>query len=191
MYAVISSTRITGNQATLSGGAFWLPSSSLEIVDSEVSANTAPTAAAFDQSFGAGLVTLTNTTIAGNTSATGGTTWNGGTMTIRNSILWGNQPTDFAPAVTPGGLNVLTIQSSNVSGEYPSLIAFDPEFVAAPADLRLSAGSPCIDTGDDTNASQTDILDHPRVDVPSIPTCTPDASPCGSLVDMGAYEFGY
>ncbi|MDD5306844.1 MAG: right-handed parallel beta-helix repeat-containing protein [Deltaproteobacteria bacterium] len=49
-------------------------------------------------------------------------------------------------------------------------------------DLRLSAGSPCIDAADDAVAPVTDILGHSRVDVAG-------KGADGVLADMGAYEY--
>ncbi|MDO5114102.1 MAG: carboxypeptidase regulatory-like domain-containing protein, partial [Planctomycetia bacterium] len=55
-------------------------------------------------------------------------------------------------------------------------------------DYRLQAGSPCIDAGDGTVATETDITGAPRYSDPyTTPTGKPDAD--GEYVDIGAYEF--
>ncbi|MBK7878377.1 MAG: hypothetical protein IPJ77_22205 [Planctomycetes bacterium] len=125
--------------------------------------NTAPNAA------GAANATLVNCTVTQNTATVAG----GGvgsldlpsaTMTVRNSIVWGNS----APETT-SPIGTLSITWSDVAGGAPGTgnIALDPSFQsAANRDFHLLGTSPCIDSG---NPAELD--------------------PNGSRVDMGAYPF--
>jgi len=116
-------------------------------------------------------------------------------VTVTNCILWRDTP-DEIPS-----LGELIINFSDVQGGLPAgavdggdNIYVDPMFVRPPdpgpdgmwdgvdddyGDLRLRAGSPCIDAGDPLFVAQpgeTDLDGHARV------LC--------EHVDMGAYEFG-
>jgi hypothetical protein len=106
-----------------------------------------------------------------------------------NCILWGNtlngDPDQFSDltgledfALAPPS----TVICCDVQGGWATgvnIIDDDPDFVAAPDDLSLSAGSPCIDAG------YTDIVTELglTVDLAGNPRVVNDA------VDLGAYEF--
>ncbi|MCB0053497.1 MAG: cadherin-like beta sandwich domain-containing protein, partial [Caldilinea sp.] len=116
-----------------------------------------------------------------------------------NGVLWGNSAGGFAPGnqiANYGGTTVLSntlIQSDTndiwVGGGSvtfgPGIITSDPIFVApiaatdAPTttgNYRLQAGSPAIDSGDNSAvAVSTDLDGNARIQ--------------GGVVDMGAYEF--
>ena len=101
--------------------------------------------------------------------------------TVTNCIIWGNFCGDNPNDVLDTYGDYALITFSNVGGGWPGdgNIDADPQFVNAPADVSLRAGSPCIDAG--TYASLPslggvidDILGVPR--------------PQGSAYDMGAYE---
>ena len=110
---------------------------------------------------------------------------------MTNGILWGDSPDEIvndesaAPTVSfsdvEGGLGEGTI---DVGGN----INADPRFVDA--DLRLSAGSPCIDSADSASyvfGSLVDLDGAARaVDDPSTPNTGVGAI---NFLDMGAYEF--
>ncbi len=122
--------------------------------------------------------TLTNCTFSGNSAGeAGGGMHNGGknssSPTLTNCILWGNTP-DEVKGGTP------TITYSDVQGGTgqpwfgAGCIDTNPLFVDA-GDLRLSPGSPCIDTGDNSVVQVgTDLDGNPRI--------------FNNIVDMGAYE---
>jgi hypothetical protein len=108
---------------------------------------------------------LLNCTLVEN--SLGGTT-NGSAASnssLRNCIVWGNQPAGaslFQCGTTWSDVDVATPGTGN--------LASDPRFVSAgTGDLRLLAGSPCIDSGD--------------------PGSAPD--PDGSRADMGAFPFHF
>ena len=57
-------------------------------------------------------------------------------------------------------------------------------------DLTLQAGSPCIDSGNDTSAPSTDMNGNARYDDPSTANCAVTGDPeCAWYSDMGAYEY--
>jgi hypothetical protein len=117
--------------------------------------------------------------------------------TVTNCVLWGDSQGEI---VNASG-SAPTLRFSDVQGGLPvgtddggGNIDLDPMFMRSPdpgpdgtwdgvdddyGDLRLQAGSPCIDAGDPGFVAQpgeTDLEGHARV-------------LCGR-VDMGAYEFG-
>jgi hypothetical protein len=114
---------------------------------------------------------------------------------VANCILWGN--------TAPTGAQISNILTSSptvaycdVEGSYPGTgnIDDDPVFVDAAGwdgivgteddNLRLSAGSPCIDAGDNAAVPievATDLDGHPRI-------LDGDCNDT-KIVDMGAYEY--
>jgi len=141
---------------------------------------------------------VTNCTFSGNKATfCGGGMYNSGeSLTVTNCVFWRDSPNEIV-----NGSSTLTIRFSGVQDGLPvgavdggGNIALDPMFVRPPdpgpdgtwdgvdddyGDLRLQAGSPCINAGDPGFVAQpgeTDLDGHARV-------------LCGQ-VDMGAYEFG-
>ena len=115
-----------------------------------------------------------------------------GPRTITNCIMWDNATADLCgipwwtgPVPDPVPTPVqLTYSDVGVIGTYVEVldgtgtISADPLFVnAAGGDFRLSAASPCIDTGDKDapDLPETDIEGNPRI--------------VNAQVDMGAYEY--
>jgi len=132
-----------------------------------------------------GSITLTNCTVADNTSNYGacGCNVNAGSATITNCIFWGNSGTD----ITAGQ----TVTYSNVEGGYTGTgnINSNPSFVGSGDDYYdIQSGSPCIDAGNGNVAPSTDILGRSRVDdtgVSDTGTGTP------TYTDIGAYEYPF
>jgi hypothetical protein len=189
---VLRSNRFVGNDAGLFGGAVGLLQGPLDVSDSEFSENTASYGAAVHRSFTEGAITLTNATMTLNRSMTGAAVDSHGSVVIRNSILWANTPSDVVlgtGSVTPAPTDVLVLSASNLSGTYPALVAQDPRFVDPASDFRLRADSPGIDRADDAVASSADLSGNSRYDVPGVPICQPQSTVCGSIADMGAYEW--
>ena len=96
----------------------------------------------------------------------------GGTVTIRNSILWGNGD-DVIGTVALEYSDVEDGDNVGVDG----CISADPQFIdAAGSDFRVKGFSPCANAG--TNqawmVAATDLAGSPRLS--------------GSAVEMGAYE---
>ena len=97
-------------------------------------------------------------------------------LRVTNCILWGNMPKENQIYnEDPDDIPIVTY--SCVEGGYLGMgnIDSDPLFVAAPDNLQLSEGSPCIDEGTADGAPEMDILGRSR--------------PQGSGYDMGAYEY--
>jgi len=65
-------------------------------------------------------------------------------VVVQSSDVWGN-----------------TVQYENVVAGV-GCIAEDPAYVAAPIDLRLTEGSPCVDVGNSSLAPLTDFVGAPR-----------------------------
>ncbi len=163
--------------------------------------------------------TVTNCTFSGNWAGSKGGIYNSDSWpTVTNCIFWGNSGTE----VYPSSINVTYC---NVEGGYSGTgnINADPLFVRNPdpgtdgelgtgdddyGDLRLSAGSPCIDSGDnnsvpadtadlDNDANTTertpfDLDGKVRFfdDLATADTGVADLPDYPQVVDMGAYEYG-
>ena len=136
---------------------------------------------------GAVATTLTNCTFSGNMAGEEGEAIHnrGSDLSLISCILWGNTPAEISEFVA--GSTIVTYPL--VAGGWPGdgNTSTDPMFVDADGpddvfgtdddDLRLLSGSPGINTGDPTLATEpgaTDLDGNPRVR--------------GCRVDMGAYE---
>jgi parallel beta-helix repeat protein len=139
---------------------------------------------------------LTNCTFSGNSARTGGGMHGNvdSIPSVSNCILWGNTDAGGTGESAqiyndPSDDSTTLINYSCVQGWTGGLggtgnIGDDPLF--ADADLRLSAGSPCIDAGDNATVPlevATDLDGHPRI----IDGDCNDTD----IVDMGAYEFAW
>jgi hypothetical protein len=147
---------------------------------------------------------LTNCTFSSNQAA-----WNGGGMynkgsspTLTNCILWGNSHiggTDESAQICMESGSV-AVHYSCIQGWTGALggtgnIGDDPALLdangpdGAPGteddDLRLSPGSPCVDTGDNT-ALSVDVT----IDLDGDPRISDGDNDGVATVDMGAYELG-
>lgn len=152
-----------------------------------------------------GTVNLSTVTMTSNHAAAGGGIYMfNGSVSLTNSILWGDSGSEIIQ--TAGALSVSYSDVQQSSGVYSGTgnINADPLFVnAATGDLRLLPGSPVIDAGSndalpvDTldvnqNGNSTEIL---PIDLAGKPrrVNTLGASATGSgtqpIVDMGTYEF--
>ncbi len=150
---------------------------------------------------------IVNCTITSNHATDGGavtTGWNHAGL-LENTIVWGNTTT--SPDIPPVKANVEgtnTIRYSCVEAllapipgedppdpaDFPGSIDADPLFVdLAGGDLHLSAGSPCVDAGENAAVPaglSTDLEGQPRFqDDPAAPDVGAGTAP---LVDMGALE---
>ena len=118
-------------------------------------------------------------------SGVGGVLVTSGAMVVKSSVLWGNTNGQYSGASA-------TISSSCVQGGAPGTgnTSADPMFVnPALSNYRLSALSPCIDSGDNTSFSVNAVADVeglPRFVSACIPATLVAARP---PVDMGALEF--
>lgn len=209
-----TAVRWEGNTAVNSGGALYTTSTSTSMVrlaDDVLFANQAGQGGAVyiaGSQFVHGTAQLTNCTLASNSAAVGAsiyadtTTTQPAALTVVNSILWQDLPTDPLNVFGAGG--TVSITYSCVKGGYVGVgnIAVDPQFVdRVNGDLRLLVVSPCIDAGN-TNLVGEDYTDLDAdgdyaeplpLDIravrrtsnnPSVPNTGVGTPP----IDMGAYE---
>jgi predicted outer membrane repeat protein len=180
---ILKGSRFEHNAASLSGGAMSNVGGDCTVTSCLFAHNTA--------SAGAGLCCdrgrcfLTSCTVADNTSAfmVGGIWVMSGTVTVKNSIFWGNTPSQI--------IGPVDVSFSNIQGGWPRTapgnLAIDPLFadpgngdyhLQSPAGrwdsaratwVRDQSTSPCIDAGD-----------------PSSPVGE-ETEPNGGRINMGAY----
>lgn len=130
---------------------------------------------------------VTNCTFSGNTADYGGgISTNFFFPSVTNCVLWGNSPDEISASAG------FAVSYSDVGGGYAGVgnIDADPLFVDPDSDdLRLQAGSPCIDAGDSgAMPLPVDFDGNPRgVDDFSVPDT--GIPVFGLTADMGAYEF--
>jgi hypothetical protein len=141
-------------------------------------------------------VTVRNSTFTANsaTSLAGCIINTGGTSTVVNSILWGNTGpggTTVANQITNSG-GATNTSYSIVQGGYAGTLNInaDPIFVAtASGNLRLSPGSPAIDSGINSfvpTGTTTDFDGNPRFR--NDPTVADSGNGTAPIVDRGAFE---
>ncbi len=121
-------------------------------------------------------------TVTGN-GGTGGLTAPGNgvvtpSMSVQNSIVWGNQSGGPGGATQISGM--ATVSNTDIPGGSPVLgnISADPAFVSpAAGDYSIASSSPCVDAGvcSVTDPQGLDLAGHRRLR--------------GFSPDMGAYEF--
>ncbi|MCH7849658.1 MAG: right-handed parallel beta-helix repeat-containing protein, partial [Planctomycetes bacterium] len=193
--------------ASLGGAIHVQPTSSPRFVNCLVAGNSADLGGGINN-FG-GTATYANCTITGNTAAELGGAFHSHSNSeplLTNCIVWDNGPepiVDDDDAMT-------TVNYSDVqggwSGEGGNNIDADPMFVApGNGDYRLSAGSPCIDAGNNWGVP-VDVNDYDEdgitnelfpVDLDGNPRFNADENDsdpgCGVpvVVDMGAYEYQF
>ncbi|MCA9292884.1 MAG: right-handed parallel beta-helix repeat-containing protein [Phycisphaerales bacterium] len=148
-------------------------------------------------------MTAANCTVVGNTAGFGGSgvylSLTGDFYILQNFIIWGNVTDNFVDA----SMFAADVAYSLIEGGYPDgthILNVEPMFVDADGgddifgteddDLRLLAGSPCIDAGLTSiysSGASVDLDGNPRfVDDPDT---SDTGSGVGPKVDIGAYEF--
>ena len=144
---------------------------------------------------------VTSCTFSGNQAARSGGMFNWeSNPTVTNCIFWGNTTSNGNEIDNDSSTTVISycdIAGSGGSGSWDTNLGIDgggnididplfadpngPDGISGNEDdnLRLLAGSPCIDTGDNSvvDANSTDLDGNPRI--------------VNSTVDMGAYESFY
>jgi hypothetical protein len=152
-YPLLSSNLLVGNDAVLGGGIYASsPQSGAQVVNNTITAN---------------IVNPTTLTPQGS-----GLYQSGGSLTVINSILWGN-----TGASEIYGTPVVT--NSNVEGGYGANLNLDPQYTDILAgDYSLLPSSPCINAG----VADTIGLKIPATDLDELPRIS------GCRIDMGAYE---
>jgi len=195
----LTNCMFTGNWGVYGGGILnFTNNDSPVLTNCAFIANWAVTSGGGMNNAGSGTA-MTNCTFGWNQSGEGAGLYNAaGNATLANCILW---DPDWSSEIWTHNISAITITYSDVrdgwSGE--GNINADPCFVNPDGDdgipgneddnLRLSAGSLCIDAGDNTAVPAgitTDLDGNPRfVDDPNTLDKGKGKPP---IVDMGAYE---
>jgi len=174
------------------GGAIGFTSNgaSLLVSDTLFVSNTATEGGAVFSGMGfgseqpAGAELINVTAYANSSPASGAVADSSAPLSVVNSIVWSSTSSLAPPHFS--GTGTLTVTFSDVEGSsvLPGIgnLNVDPAFAGAPTDFQLRSTSPCIDVGDDSVASETDIEENPRVNVPL-------EGADGTSSDLGAYEF--
>ena len=208
---ILTNCTFSGNSA-ISAGGMYNGGGTPTLTNCTFSGNSASSSA-----YGGGMYNsesspvLTNCTFSGNSAGmTGGihNVWNGD-PTLTNCILWGNSDAgdmDESAQISTSAPRLPVIYYCCIQGWTGSLggagnIGDDPLFVDADGsddtvgtaddDLRLSAGSACIDAGDNSAVPAcvtTDLDGLTRFF--DDPATSDTGSGTAPIVDMGAYEFG-
>ena len=167
----VERTRFVANSAARGGGLSNWPGSSTTLESVEMSGNAATGDIGGAIMNWQGLLFLNNVTLSANVAPFEGGgvfLFDANTVTIRNSIVWGN---------TGGSVNgaLATVSSSIVQGGYPGTSVFDsdPQFREPGTNLRLKPASPAIDFGNIPTCADIDLLGRFR----------------GEGCDMGAYQY--
>jgi predicted outer membrane repeat protein len=191
--AVFERNSSAGNYA----GALYVSNSTATVTNAVFSNNTVVESsggasyggAVFSQLSTAHTLSFTNVSFAGNVAG-----WFGGALysdfgspTLVNCVVWGNSATYGSNQIRPSSTGAVTVSYSIVEGGWTGAgsdnLSDDPLFVDAAADnLRLQAGSPAIDAGNNSapGLPATDLDGRPRI---------VDGNKDGAaVVDMGAYE---
>jgi predicted outer membrane repeat protein len=207
----LTNVTFSGNSASAGGGMVNDTSSSPTLTNATFSGNTAGAVGGGIYNYDSSP-TLTNVTFSGNSADSGGGINNyGSNSTFVNCILWGdsapNGPEIYNTSSSPT-ITYSDVQACGGSGagwqsdcgtDGGGNIDADPRFVDADGqdgipgtiddNLRLGAGSPAIDAGDNTavpSGVTTDLDGKTRfVDISSVPDTGNGTPP---IVDMGAYE---
>jgi hypothetical protein len=188
-----------GNGGYAYGGALCIKGGSA-VVSNSIFTNNTSSSTNYDADGGAlylntGTATVANCTFAKNTGKAGGGVYSetGSTLTLFNSIVWGNSDTStgtYAGIYNNGG--TIAVSYSDIEGTSvftgTGNIMKDPLFAnSSLGDFHLRSDSPCVDAAyGGTSTPTLDIAGNPRVDVSSVAN-TGQGTP--AYVDMGAYEY--
>ena len=193
--ATLIDCSFVNNAAANLGGGLESEFANPTLVNCVFVANTANDGGAVHTDFSS--ITLANCTISGNHAGNRGGgvyLYTGVTMTLTNSILWGNSAqlgtVESAQVYVTGGGNTPIINHSCIedwTGQYGGVgnLGDDPLFVnSAASDFHLRPDSPSVDAGSN-EALPDDII----TDLDGKPRFI-DGDDDGDVdVDMGAYEF--
>jgi len=176
----VTSCTFSGNYANYFGGGMYNGNNSTPTVESCTFSGNAADGKGGGMYNSSSSPTVESCTFSGNSAYHGGGMYNSSSSpTVTNCLLWGDTGGEIVDDnSTP------TVTYSNVQGGYAGTgnINADPLFVW---NLRLAAGSPCIDAANGPAAPAYDQDGNPRVDDPN----SPNTGVGPPWVDMGAYEF--
>lgn len=186
--STITNCKFTGNSTSGEGGGAYIGYDFATLTNCQFSGNVAVNGGGVYCNYSSSLK-VTNCTFNGNsaTAEGGGISVVGYPETINciatNCIFWGNTPGEISALSTDLVINYSIVQGGWLG---TGIIDFDPGFVdpngadgvagTGDEDLRLSADSLCIDSGDNSVVTVgTDLDGNERM--------------FNNYVDMGAYEF--
>lgn len=181
----ITSSVIRNNSASVSGGFLFMNNAGgLTMTNSTVSGNTAGNGGAVIQSFNSlinGATSITNSTLTGNLGGVNPFTFFG---SAQQTVTFTNAIlwNHTSPLFYGGTPNV---SFSDVEGGFPGSgnINADPKFLDAPnGDYRLAYDSPCIDAG-------FNFLPLPSTDIEGDARKVDGDSNGATTIDMGSDEF--
>ncbi len=216
----VSNCIFSGNAADADGGGMWNSGGDPVLINCIFNGNSATTGGGGAMWISEGNPVLINCVLSGNVAGTdgGGVYSESGSPMLTNCILWGNSDSGGADesAQIHGGTPVVNYSCiDDWTGSLGGVgnIGDDPFFVdpngaddiagTEDDDLRLSAGSPCIDSGSN-GAVPADFLDlNSNSDLGEVWPFDLDGNPrffddlgtddVGSgyppIVDMGSYEY--
>ncbi len=205
----VSNCMFSGNTAAGGGGGMGIFLSSMIVSNCVFSGNTAMGGGGITNSFSSS--TITNCTFSRNTAIGGGGIFSeDSNSTVDNCILWGNidssgliESAQIRKVNSTTDTNYSVVQGGWSGMGGTGVISADPRFIdplgldgiagTDDDDLRLSAGSPCIDAGDydaylTTDGGYTDLDGKDRIfdDTNVVDTGVGVVT----YLDMGAYETG-
>ncbi len=176
-----------GNHASSGGGAVANYESAATLHDCEMAFNSSVAIGGAAVLNDASPAQLRNCTVTANSNnAPSGAVFhkNCSSGQVINCIVWDNSPKNMSTSESSP-----TVTYSDVGGWIGGTgnFASDPLFADVDGlDLRITAGSHCIDAADGSSASEADIDGNPRVDDPE---STNDGVGVPSYADIGAHEY--
>jgi predicted outer membrane repeat protein len=184
--AMLRRCRFVGNESAVgSGGAVAFAWETGDVEDSVFAGNAAQFGGGGVHADYGSFVTVRGSTFFGNSAGDSGGAFSGylSALTVVNSVAWNDSPDEIDDAE----LEYCLVVYSDVQGGFGGTgnIDADPLFAdAAGGDLRLQAGSPCIDAAYGQAASTVDVDGLPRADDPE----APNSGLGPPWVDIGAHE---
>ncbi|MGE0826292.1 MAG: choice-of-anchor Q domain-containing protein [Candidatus Binatia bacterium] len=180
---VLVRSTVSGNDAAVGGGIGNQGQGTLTLVNTTVSGNTVHSfAPAGGIHLNSGVATLVNATVSGNDAPfNGGIQIDGGTMALTNTIVAGNSGGNCYGAITDGGHNLQSDDTSCGATIPVGNANLGPlQNNGGPTETHaLLPGSNAIDAGNDTVCNGPDVN---GVDQRGV------ARPQGTSCDIGAFE---